>query len=281
MADSLGLVQFENAIAEIARGDSSGVPSVTPVWARELLNARNPPSETCTHREFIPISNTKRTIFPFDPREFVHKSFYFSPEDIAALRSSLPSELKCSTFDVLIACLWRCRTIALEFEPDEEVRTLYFINARSRFNPPLPEGFYGNAIASPPVVSTAGELITNPLSYVVELVRKPKAEVTEEYMKSLADLMVLRGRPRLTLVSTYMVSDLTRIGFDDVDFGWGKPVYAGAARAAAELIPGVATYFSPRVSKEGEKGVVVPVCLPKLAMEKFAKEVASMVKRNI
>lgn len=41
MCDGSGLVQFMNAIAEMARGAS--IPSVEPVWNRDLLIARAPP----------------------------------------------------------------------------------------------------------------------------------------------------------------------------------------------------------------------------------------------
>ncbi|KAK6154103.1 hypothetical protein DH2020_013742 [Rehmannia glutinosa] len=97
----------------------------------------------------------------------------------------------------------------------------------SRFNLPLPEGYYGNALALPVAISTAEKLSKNSLHYAVELIRKTKSKVTEEYVKSVADLMVIRGRPNLAVARTYLVSSLMHMGFEEVDFGWGKPVYGG------------------------------------------------------
>ncbi|CAN0830092.1 Benzyl alcohol O-benzoyltransferase [Linum grandiflorum] len=57
MSDASGLVQFMSAVGEIARGKTS--PSVPPVWARHVLNARSPPRVTCTHREYEKIPDTK------------------------------------------------------------------------------------------------------------------------------------------------------------------------------------------------------------------------------
>ncbi|XP_009804829.1 benzyl alcohol O-benzoyltransferase-like [Nicotiana tabacum] len=275
MSDAPGLVQFMTAVGEIACGASA--PSVLPVWCRELLNARNPPQVTCTHHEYDEVPDTKGTIIPLD--DMVHKSFFFGPAEVSALRRFVPHHLrKCSTFELLTAVLWRCRTMSLKPDPEEEVRVLCIVNARSRFNPPLPTGYYGNAFAFPVAVTTAAKLRKNPLGYALELVKKTKTDVTEEYMKSVADLMVLKGRPHFTVVRTYLVSDVTRGGFGEVDFGWGKAVYGGPAKGGVGAIPGVASFYIPFKNKKGENGIVVPICLPGFAMETFIKELDGMLR---
>lgn len=275
MSDAAGLVQFMSAVGELARG--ADAPSVPPIWGRHLLNARNPPRVTCTHREYEDVPDTKGTLIPLD--DMVHRSFFFGAAEFSAIRSRLPPHLRrCSTFELLTACLWRCRTIAISPEPNEEVRIICIVNSRKRFNPPIPEGYYGNAFAFPVAVSTAGELSRKPLHYAVELVRKTKADVTEEYMRSLADLMVVRGRPHFTVVRSYLVSDVTHAGFGDVDFGWGKPEYGGPAKGGVGAIPGVASFYIPFKNNKGEEGVVVPICLPENAMEVFVKELDGVLK---
>ncbi|KAK3197983.1 hypothetical protein Dsin_021398 [Dipteronia sinensis] len=275
MCDAAGLVQFMAAVGEMSRG--ARAPSIAPVWERHVLNARDPPRVTCTHHEYDEVADTKGTIIPLD--DMAHRSFFFGPTEIAAIRRFLPQHLRrCSTFEILTACLWRCRTIALQPDPSEEMRVICIVDARPKFNPPLPHGFYGNGFAFPVALSTAEKLSKNPLGYALELVRKAKADVTEEYMKSVADMMVIKGRPHFTVVRSYLVSDLTRAGFGDVDFGWGKAVYGGAAKGGVGAIPGVASFYIPFKNNKGEDGIVVPVCLPAPAMVRFVKELDTLLK---
>nr|WKK95849.1 alcohol acyltransferase 1 [Lilium sp.] len=275
ISDAAGLVQFMTAVGELARGAIA--PTVQPVWARHLLEARSPPCPTFAHREYDVIPDTKNTLIPLD--DMVHRSFFFGRREIAALRRRVPHHLRSSsTFEILTASLWKCRTSSIQVDPYEEVRIICIVNSRGKFNPPLPTGYYGNALALPVAVAEAGKVANNPLGYALELVKKAKAEVTEEYMKSVADLMVIRGRPHFTAVRTYLVSDLKRAGFRDVDFGWGKAVYGGAAKGGVGVIPGVISFFVPFKNRNGEDGIVVPVCLPGPAMEKFLVEIERLTK---
>ncbi|CAH9054390.1 unnamed protein product, partial [Cuscuta epithymum] len=150
MTDASGLVQFMTAIAEIARG--APAPSALPIWQRELLSVQKPPRATTaayTHHEYDQVSDSKGTTIP--TCKMVQRSFFFGPTELAALRRLLPIHLSnSSTFEILTACLWRCRTVAFRPDPEAEVRMLCIVNARSRFSdPPLPEGYYGNTLAFP------------------------------------------------------------------------------------------------------------------------------------
>ena len=84
------------------------------------------------------------------------------------------------------------------------------------------------------ILTTAGKLCQNPIDYALELVKTAKANVSEEYARSLIDLMVIKSRPRLPMVRSYIVSDLTSVRSRDVNFGWGKAVYGGLAKVFPE-----------------------------------------------
>lgn len=276
MADAQGLVQFLGAVAELARG--AAAPSVRPVWGRELLEARDPPRPGFAHREYDVVPDTKGTIIPLD--DMVHRSFFFGRREVAAIRAHLPPHLRsrASTFDLLTGLLWKCRTVALAPDADEVMRMICIVNARGgKSGVAIPEGYYGNAFAFPVAVATAGDLDAKPLGYAVELVKQAKGEVDVEYMRSVADLMVLRGRPHFTVVRAYLASDVTKAGFGDLDFGWGKPVYGGPAKGGVGAIPGVASFLIPFKNAKGEDGIVVPMCLPGPAMDRFVEEMGKLL----
>ncbi|KAK9120333.1 hypothetical protein Syun_017950 [Stephania yunnanensis] len=280
MLDGLGVFQFLRTVGEFARGATQ--PSIPPVWERHLLNARHPPRVTHTHLEYTQIPNDY-----FPPLStLIQRSYFFRRDELSALRRQLPPDLShlCSTFNVLTALLWICRTIALSPDPEEEVRVMILVNIRTRLNPALPPGYYGNGIVYPAAVTTARELTTTEsttaaLEHAVEKVRRANAEVTDAYVKSVADLMeVKERRPVFPLKGSLVVSNLTMLGAEEVDYGWGKPVYAGVARGGTADV-GVVTFYMRFKNREGEEGVVAPMAFPSQeAMIKFEKE---LIRRGL
>ncbi|KAI9193899.1 hypothetical protein LWI28_001139 [Acer negundo] len=172
-------------------------------------------------------------------------------------------------------CLWRCRTAALYFDSDEIVRVSCIINTRGKhYNMHIPKGYYGNAFAYPATCSKAEILCRNPLGYAVELVKQAKAQMSEEHIRSVADLMAIIGR-RTNYVTqgNFIVSDLTRSGMAELDFRWGKPLYGGTADSVSLI-----SFYMKYRKSEGENEIVVPICLPLSAMTKFQEEIKKMIK---
>ncbi|XP_074313298.1 benzyl alcohol O-benzoyltransferase-like [Silene latifolia] len=268
MADGSGLAQFLNAVGELARG--AQFLSIYPIWKRDMIRARDPPQITCEHPEFDQIPD-----IPFSD-DLVHKAFFFGANEIAALRRSLPAHQKSSsTFEILTAVIWRSRTIALRICPDEEVRLRLYMNTRHKYkNPPLPAGFYGNGIATPVTISNAGLLTRNPIGYAVDQVKLVKNKVNEEYVKSVADFLVVNDKPRTTRSHTFTVSDVSKLKLDSFDFGWGPPVQGGPARGfMGGPTPGYGSFYLASKNSKGESGILVPIYLPALAMDRFEKEI--------
>ncbi|XP_070679476.1 alcohol acyl transferase 1 allele GSa-like [Malus domestica] len=198
MCDAPGFLQFLTAVAKMARG--AHAPSILLVWERELQFARDPPRITCAHHEYEEvIDHSDGSYASSNQSNMLQRSFYFGAKEMRVPRKQIPPQLisTCSTFDLIIACLWKCRTLALKINPKQVVRVSCVVNARGKHhNVRLPLGYYGNAFAFPAAVSKAEPLCKNPLGYALELVRKAKATMNEEYLRSVADLLVLRGRPQ-------------------------------------------------------------------------------------
>lgn len=269
MSDASGLKLFLKTMCEFVRGYHA--PTVAPVWERHLLNARVPVRVTHIHREYdeMPAIGTKNS----GGDNLVGRSFFIGHGEMSAIRRLLPPNLVNSStnMETLTSFLWRYRTVALQPDPDKEMRLIFIVNARSKLkNPPLPPGYYGNAFAFPVAIATTRELTKKPLEFALRLVKEAKLSVTEEYMRSLADLMVIKGRPSFSSDGAYLVSDV-RI-FADIDFGiWGKPVYGGIGTAGVQDFPGASFYVSTE-KRNGEIGIIVPVCLPEKAMQMFVEE---------
>lgn len=265
ICDTLGLVQFLTMVSEIARG---ACISQYPVWQREqLFSTGDPPRLARAHPEYDhdhEIENINNNM--------THESFFFGSKEIASIQNHLPQNLKnCTTFDMISACLWKCRTKSLGLNPNEVVGLSPFITARGKPGLEVPSGYYGNAFAFPIALSRAGLLCESPLEYALGLIKNAKAQMSAEYMSSVSDFMVLKGYPKYRTRGNYLVGDTTRVGFDDVDFGWGEPVYGGPAGA----IPFVSFYGRFRNS-EGEEGIVVPMLLPPLVMKRFLSELVKI-----
>ncbi|XP_050888018.1 benzyl alcohol O-benzoyltransferase [Lathyrus oleraceus] len=280
MSDAIGIAQFMNALAEICRGMNE--PSISPVWCRELLSARNPPRVTCYHPELEQAPQYKGTVVSLN--NMVRRTFFYGPNEVATIRSLLPAnqQQQYSKLEIITAFLWRCRTIALQFDSNEEVHMNMVVNGRSKFvNLHIPNGYYGNVVAIPAAITTAGKIVENKSGYMyaLNLVQNAKTKVTKEYMHSLADLIVIKSRPLSTMTELmFIVSDTTRLGFRDVDFGWGKAVYGGPAIDSP--LPGILSFYIPFTNVKGEEGLVVPFCLPAQAMERFVIEHDSVFKGN-
>ncbi|CAI9755535.1 unnamed protein product [Fraxinus pennsylvanica] len=76
---------------------------------------------------------------------------------------------RCTRFDLITACLWKCRTIALNpVDPEEMVRISIATTARGKPGIlDIPTGYYINVFTYPAAVTKAGTPCTSPLSYAV------------------------------------------------------------------------------------------------------------------
>ncbi|KAJ3688447.1 hypothetical protein LUZ61_017611 [Rhynchospora tenuis] len=272
MADSSGIAQFLAALGELARG--ANCPSVQPLWAREILSARVMTHITHRHPEYD--YTPEKYSLPYD--SLVHRSFFFSQKEISVLKEHLSPKLRrfATKFELIAACLWKCRTIAVGYNPREKVRLMFVVDARGKRSLKIPKGYYGTALAFPVAEAEAGELCQHQLSYAVQLVTEAKARATADgYMQSVADLLVSKGRPHFAMDSrTFLVSELTHNGLEGIDFGWGKPVYLGPATVS------IASYCIGMQNKKGERGIRASMHLPECAMERFCLEMERFTKTS-
>ncbi|KAF3444343.1 hypothetical protein FNV43_RR14034 [Rhamnella rubrinervis] len=177
------------------------------------------------------------------------------------------------------ACLWRARTRTLIGPRPESssttTRLLFPVDTRFRYEPLLPEGYYGSAVVFPCAITKASKLVHKPLTYAASLISAVKNRVAEnEYRASVLDFIEVNGRKGFCSEGAFVVSDMTRLRFMDLDFGWGsKAVYGGPARAGTGLVPGMVTSLVSHKNKEGVDGMLALVSLPSELVDKFHMEV--------
>lgn len=279
MADSPGYAQFLQAVGELARGATQ--PALQPVWQRELLSAGGTPQVTFAHPQYHEhhddhtkgAANRPRRGYDI-PGHLIHRSFFFGYKEMEAIRRHLPPHLREQPeFDILTAVLWRCRTVALQIDPKDEVRVLCLIDFRRRLSPPLPNGYYGAAYAFSPATTKAGDLGQQPLEHAVKLVSEANAAITNDYVCSLVEHIVAKGRAHVGVTRSYIVIDLSGKGFDQVDFGWGLPLFGGPPTGDDR-----ASFYVPFTNNNGEHGLLVSLCLPELAMDRFVVEMDKLLK---
>ncbi|KAL1814572.1 hypothetical protein ACET3Z_017146 [Daucus carota] len=261
MFDGLGAMDFVNSWGEIARN----LPmKVVPFLDRSILKARNIPKIEFPHQEFAQIDDISDTAELYK-EEMHYRSFCFSPEKLDYLKKKALVDgtlEKCTTFEALSAFVWRARSQALKLNPDQQTKLLFAVDGRSRFNPPLPEGYFGNGIVLTNSLCTSGDLVENPLSFTVKLVHEAVNLVTDNYMKSAIDYFeVTRARPSLD--ATLLITTWSRLAFHTTDFGWGEPILSGPVALPEKEVILFLSHGDTR------KSINVLLGLPASAMKRF------------
>ncbi|KAM3266792.1 hypothetical protein P3L10_003787 [Capsicum annuum] len=196
MMDAYGLKMFLHALSELIQGALHLLYYL--FGKRHILSARSSPRITCTHHEFDEHIESKIAWESMEGK-LIQQSFLFGNKEMEAVKNQASPNCGSTKFELLVAFLWKYRTISLSLHPEEIVHLTYPISIHgksSKFE--LPSGYYGNAFVTAAAVSKAGLLCSNSLTYAVELVKKAKNHVNEEYIQSIMDLMVIKGRPQLS-----------------------------------------------------------------------------------
>lgn len=265
MFDGIGAMEFVNSWGQTARG----LPlTVTPFLDRSILKARNPPTIEHLHQEFSEIidgNSGSNTCSEHHEDKMLYRSFCFDTEKLEKLKTKAREDGaldKCSTFEALSAFVWKSRSTALKMLPEQQIKLLFAVDGRPKFNPPLPKGYFGNGIVLTNSICEAGDLIDRPLSHAVGLVQDAIKMVTDSYMRSAIDYFeATRARP--SLASTLLITTWSRLSFYTTDFGWGEPILSGpVALPEKEVI----LFLSHGTEK---KNINVLLGLPASAMNVF------------
>ncbi|WOL09024.1 hypothetical protein Cni_G17777 [Canna indica] len=210
-SDGLGAAQFMVALGELARGLRE--PTVKPVWNRDTY-----PNPTVKPAPLPDLPNLALEYSAVD----------FPAHYINQLKKQYLEHANgrwCSTFDITIAKVWQCRTRAVYSDPDVNLRMCFFASTRQILK--LDKGYYGNSIFPVKVSATSGKIAGSSVVEIVDLIKAAKDQMAVDVLKWANDEFEVDPFGMSFKYETIYVSDWTKLGFVEVDYGWGAPVYCG------------------------------------------------------
>ncbi|WOL09193.1 hypothetical protein Cni_G17946 [Canna indica] len=260
IADGPGAAQFITAIADMARGLPKPTPD--PVWCRDAIPS--PPK------------------FKSGPRalptniHFQYLIMDISLDFIGRLKNQFFTETgdHCSAFEVLIAKVWQCRTKVMKLDSDADVHLCFAMNTRRLLQPLLPArgSYYGNCYYIMKVTAPGSTIAIAPIAEIVKLIKEGKRRLPVEYTKWAKGELKEDPYQLTSAKETLLVSDWTRLGFSEVDYGWGTPAHVIPLTNSDYIATCI--LVRPSASKQGAR--LMTQCVTKEKVEAFREAAMSL-----
>ncbi|KAI3417263.1 uncharacterized protein J3R85_014529 [Psidium guajava] len=136
-----------------------------------------------------------------------------------------------STFECLVAHLWRCITRARALSDFETTQVRISVNGRMRLNPRVPNNYFGNLVLWAFPKAKVKDLLNEPTSYATKVIHEAVSKVDDHYFKSFIDFASYTLKeedlyPTQNInpsPANLEVDSWLRFPFYDLDFGCGSP----------------------------------------------------------
>ncbi|GLJ22647.1 hypothetical protein SUGI_0426590 [Cryptomeria japonica] len=240
LSDGTSSLHFVNSWCDVARGLQL---HLLPQIDRTPLRARDPPRVSFSHEEFVPpptLLHQENHILQEESNKVLFGRFNLSKEQVKSIKdkaSENPLNKTYSTYVSLAAHIWKCCTTARGLLEKQRCKLYIPVDGRDRLcKPPLPRGYFGNAIFMATPIETAGEIVSNPLWYSAGKIQESIGKMDDEYLRSGLDF--LESQPDLNAFvrsrnvfncPNMVINSWTSLPFYDADFGWGRPTMLGPA----------------------------------------------------
>ncbi|RDX66621.1 Omega-hydroxypalmitate O-feruloyl transferase, partial [Mucuna pruriens] len=262
LCDGIGTSQFLHAWAQLTQKPESDL-TILPFHWRHVLKPRDPAQVKYRHAGYTAPNPTPEVdLLKFiQSQPLVPTSFTLTPSHVLRLKKQCVPSLKCTSFEIVAAHTWRSwiRSLNLSLPSTLVVKLLFSVNFRAIVD--LPKGYYGNGFLLACAESTVEELVEGNMRHGVKLVQEAKARLKDEgYIRSMVDL--LEDKTVKTDLSTSLViSQWSKLGLEEVDFGEGKPLHMGP------LTSDIYCLFLPVTGDAGAVRVLLSV--PESMVERF------------
>ncbi|PON89335.1 Transferase [Trema orientale] len=261
-ADGFSGLHFVNTWSDIARGLDLTIP---PFIDRTLLRARDPPQPAFDHIEYKTPPALKCTNPQSGPESTTHAVgiYKLTREQISILKAKCKEDgntVNYSSYEMLSGHVWRCVCKARGLSDDQDTKLYIATDGRSRLQPPLPPGYFGNVIFTTTPLAVAGDLISKPTWYAASRIHNALARMDNEYLRSALDF--LEVQPNLSALvrgaHTFRCPNLgitswVRLPIHDADFGWGRPIFMGPGGIFCEGL----AFTLPSPTNDGSLSVAI------------------------
>ncbi|RRT44276.1 hypothetical protein B296_00039537 [Ensete ventricosum] len=208
-----------------------------PLNDRGRFIPRNPPRVEFEHRwvEFKPKKASDTEDLPLTADIVIHKA-HFTREFLESLKAkaSLGADLSYSSFESLMAHLWRVVTKARGLDERITSQVRISVDGRARLRPSVPDEYFGNLVLWAFPRANVGDLVNKPLQFAAALVREGITRLDDGYFRSFIDFASSETVKEEGLEATAEVNERVmipnlevhswlRFPFRDVDFGGGNP----------------------------------------------------------
>ena len=260
LVDGTAAIFFINRWAKLVRGEELD-PNEVPFLDRTLLKFPEP-SEPCVDLpEWKPVRFMPDNIAEQNKISAILLKLSSSQvEKLKKKANEQPSKegvRPYSRFEAISSHIWRCASKAHHAHASDENHqptvVTFSVDIRNRLNPPLPQNYFGNALAKTLTPKcSVGDILLNPLSYGAQKIRDAVYAVTYEFIRS--HLSVVLGQEQLDNIRAFfsgqgdlinepysgnphniLITSWMSLPVYDADFGWGKPVHFGLAKVFREV----------------------------------------------
>ncbi|KVH99317.1 Chloramphenicol acetyltransferase-like domain-containing protein [Cynara cardunculus var. scolymus] len=266
LCDGIGTSQFLHDWAYLTTKPIDSIP-ITPFHSRHMFKPRSPSSHLpLLHPAFtknVPNSTAEDS---FSVNRYLHSqplvpaSLTYTASNIMRLKSQCVPSIKCTTFEVLASHTWLSWVKSLNLAPSLEVKLLFSMNIRNRVNPKIPKGYYANGFVLACAKTTVKGLVNSNLHNVVKLVQEAKLALTDDCVNSILEMLEDKNI-KTDLTASLVISQWSKLGLEDLDFGEGKPLHMGP------LTSDIYCLFLPVIGHPND--IRVLVSLPKGLVSKF------------
>ncbi|XP_076882672.1 shikimate O-hydroxycinnamoyltransferase-like [Bidens hawaiensis] len=251
VVDGMSAMHFMNTWSDMARGLDVHLP---PFIDRTLLRTRDPPQPVFDHVEYHPDPTV-----PTDETKTVYSIFKLTRDQLNVLKAKTKeaygSTISYSSFEVLLGHVWKCACKARGLQDDQTTKPKIEVDGRARLQPPLPPGYFGNAIFTAAAIMTSGEIQSKPFWYASSKIHDALAMMNNDHLKSALDYLEqhLDQKPEDYKHTNLQVISWARLLVHNADFGWGQPFFMGPARLPSRG----RCYLLPSPINDGSLSIII------------------------